>query len=149
MAVDSRWAMSTAVRSSKRMSSAASIFVSDCRSRLEVASSRTSTRGWARKARARAMSCRSPDDSDWPRSWTIVSTPFGIRSIRSVSPTVRTASSTSSSEASGRAKAMLSRMVPAKRNGSWGTTPSWRRSDPRVTDSRSCPSMRTRPSVGS
>ena len=45
------------------------------------------------------------------------------------SPTRSTASRTSSSGASGRAKAMLSRMVPAKRNGSWGTTPSWLRSE--------------------
>jgi hypothetical protein len=68
--------------------------------------------------------------------------------MSSESPTVRTASSTSSSVASGRAKAMLSRMVPAKRNGSWGTTPSWRRSDSSVT-AQVVPSMRTRPSVGS
>ena len=66
-----------------------------------------------------------------------------------VSPTARTASSTSASVASGRAKARLSRIVPAKRKGSWGTTPSWRRSDSRVTPARSWPSMSTRPAVGS
>ena len=36
------------------------------RSRLEVASSSTSTRGCARNARASAISWRSPEDSDWP-----------------------------------------------------------------------------------
>mgnify|MGYP006162861583 CR=1 FL=1 len=41
-------------------------------------------------------------------------------------PTARHASSTSSSVASGRAKATLSRSDPANRNGSWGTVPSWR-----------------------
>ena len=47
--------MRTAVRASRRMSSAASIFVSDCRSRFEVASSSTITLGWARNALASAM----------------------------------------------------------------------------------------------
>ena len=46
-----------------------------------------------------------------------------------INPTVRTASHTSSSVASGRAKAMVSPTVPAKRNGSWGTPPSWLRRD--------------------
>ena len=75
--------------------------------------------------------------------------PLGIRSTTSVRPTWSTASWISSSLASGRAKAMLSPMVPAKRNGSWGTTPSWLRSECMVTSRRSCPSMRTRPTVGS
>ena len=57
--------------------------------------------------------------------------------MRSVSPTLCTASQTASSGASGRAKEMLSRMEPAKRNGSWGTTPSWLRSDCNVTVRRS------------
>ena len=52
---------------------------------------------------------------------------------------------TSSSVALGPAKAMLSRMVPANRNGSWGTTPSWRRSESMVTSRRSWPSIATRP----
>ena len=45
----------------------------------------------------------------------------------------------------GRAKATLSRIVPVKRNGSWGTTPSWRRSEFSVTSRRSWPSMVTLP----
>ena len=49
----------------------------------------------------------------------------------------------------GRAKEMLSRIVPAKRNGSWGTTPSCRRSECSETSFRSNPSIRTRPAVGS
>ena len=68
-----------AVRPSSTASSPASTWVSDLRSRFDVASSSTSTRGAARNARARARSWRSPDDSDTPRSWTSVSTPSGSR----------------------------------------------------------------------
>jgi hypothetical protein len=42
-------------------------------------------------------------------------------------PTAAAVASTSSSDASGFAKRMLSAIVPLKRNGSWSTTPSWRR----------------------
>ena len=78
----------------------------------------------------------------------------GVEAVRasgrpaSVSPTLSTASWISSSVASGRAKAMLSPMVPAKRNGSWGTTPSWRRSERMVTSRRSWPSISTLPAGG-
>ena len=51
-----------------------------------------------------------------------------LRPARS-DPSCCTASHTASSGAPGRAKEMLSRMVPAKRNGSWGTTPSWLRNE--------------------
>ena len=87
IAVDRRWATMIAVRPSSTASRPASTWVSDLRSRFDVASSSTSTRGDARNARASAMSCRSPDDSDTPRSCTGVSTPSGSRSMSSVSPT--------------------------------------------------------------
>ena len=69
--------MSTAVRPSSSTSSARSTSDSVARSRLEVASSRISTRGDARNARASAMSWRSPDDRVTPRSWHGVSSPSG------------------------------------------------------------------------
>ena len=101
IAVESRWATMIAVRPSSSASRPASTWASDLRSRFDVASSRTSTRGSARKARASAMSWRSPDDSETPRSWTGVSTPSGRRSTSSVRPTRLTASLTSSSVADG------------------------------------------------
>ena len=88
-------------------------------------------------------------DSDEPRSWMTWSSPSGWRSTRSPSPTASTAAHSSSSVASGAAKARLSRMEPANRNGSWGTTPIWRRSERSVTSRRSWPSMRTVPWTGS
>ena len=53
------------------------------------------------------------------------------------------------SVASGSAKVRLARTVSLKRKGSWGTTPSWRRSDSMVTSRRSWPSRSTRPAAGS
>jgi len=49
--------------------------------------------------------------------------------MKSCAPTVCAACTTSSGVASGRPKAMLSVTVPAKRNPSCGTMPSWCRSD--------------------
>ena len=51
--------------------------------------------------------------------------------------------------ASGRANAMFSRSVPAKRKPSWGTMPSCERSDSCVTWLMSVPSIVIRPSRGS
>ena len=51
--------------------------------------------------------------------------------------------------ASGRPKAMFSRTLPEKRNPSWGTIPSWRRSACCRTPRRSWPSTSTRPPAGS
>ena len=60
-----RWAMMIAVRpSSTRVEARLDLASPTCRSRFDVASSSTSTRGRARKARASARSWRSPDDSD-------------------------------------------------------------------------------------
>ncbi len=51
-------------------------------------------------------------------------------STNSSAPTARAAATTSSRVASGRPNAMFSPTVPAKRNPSCGTMPSWRRSEP-------------------
>ena len=69
----SRWAMITAVRSARIVCSARWTSRSLGTSRLEVASSRISTAGSARKARANATSCRCPADSRPPRLATSVS----------------------------------------------------------------------------
>ena len=47
-------------------------------------------------------------------------------------PIACAAAATSSSVASGRPKRMLSAIVPLNRNGSWSTTPSWRRYRPQL-----------------
>ena len=69
--------------------------------------------------------------------------------MKSFAPTVAAAATTSSGVASGFPNAMFSWTVPAKRNPSCGTIPSWRRSDSWVTSRRSCPSILIRPSRGS
>ena len=69
--------------------------------------------------------------------------------MNSSAPTARAAATISSSVASGRPKAMLSRTVPPNRKPSWGTIPICERSDSAVTERRSWPSTSTRPQVGS
>ena len=64
-------------------------------------------------------------------------------------PTAAAAWRTSSSLACGRPKAMFSRIVPEKRNASWGTMPICERSEELLTVRRSWPSIDTRPDVGS
>ena len=73
----------------------------------------------------------------------------GARRRTSSAPTALAAATTSSSVASGRAKAMFSRIVPENRKPSCGTMPSWRRRLSCVTSRRSCPSIVIRPSRGS
>ena len=85
-AVVRRCAMRIAERPSRIASRARSTTVSLWRSSDDVASSRMSTRGRARKARASARSWRSPADRVWPRSCTGVSRPWGSRSTRSRRP---------------------------------------------------------------
>ena len=68
-----RWAMITAVRSSSSVRSACCTSRSDGTSSDEVASSRMSTAGSARKARANDTSWRCPDDRRAPFWWTSVS----------------------------------------------------------------------------
>ena len=71
--VDSRWAITNVVRPSMTSRSAVLISRSVVASTDEVASSRISTRGSARKARAIAIRWRCPPDSVRPRSPTRVS----------------------------------------------------------------------------
>ena len=66
---------------------------------------------------------RCPADSETPRSPTSESNPSGIRRMNSPAPIASAAASISSSEASGRPKAMFSRTVPEKRNPSCGADP--------------------------
>ena len=122
---------------------------SEGRSRDDVASSRISTFGSARKARANATSWRCPDDSRTPRRRTSVSYPLGIAVMNSWAPITRAAFSTSSRLAPGRPKSMLSPTVPEKRKLSCVTiTIAHRRSETAI-ERRSTPSSVTRPEVGS
>ena len=59
------------------------------------------------------------------------------------------AAATSASSASGRPKAMFSRIVPENRKASCGTIPICERSEATAMERRSCPSTSTRPAVGS
>ena len=71
--VESRWAMTMAVRPRSSTFSASWMRASVSVSTEDVASSRTSTRGsWAR-ARAKERSCCCPTESVAPRSFTSVS----------------------------------------------------------------------------
>ncbi len=76
-AVESRWAITTTVRPSMSRSMARSTSSSVPGSRLEVASSSTSSAGSTSAARASDTSCFSPADSREPRSRTSVSSPWG------------------------------------------------------------------------
>ena len=115
------------VRPESSVSSARSIRISVGRSMFEVASSRIRIRGSARRARAIEISCRSPAERPAPPSRTGWSSPSSNRAATRSTPIAAAVARTSSSVASGRAKRMLSAIVPEKRNGSWSTTPSWRR----------------------
>ena len=147
--VESRWAMISAVRPRNTVRSARCTARSVGMSRLEVASSRISTAGSARKARAKAISCRWPADNRPPRLRTSVSKPAGSRRMNSSAPTARAACSISARDAPGRPKAMLSATEPENRK------PSWVIITTAVCRSRSessfsaMPSRRTWPSVGS
>ena len=106
-------------------------------------------RGSASRALANAISCRCPAESETPRSPTSASKPFGIRLMKSPAPIASAAASISSSDASGRPKAMFSRTVPEKRNPSCGTIPSWLRRQVELRSRRSLPSTSTVPRCGS
>ena len=77
--VDSRWAMMIAVRSARIVRRARCTRRSLGMSSDDVASSRISTAGSARNARANATSCRWPADSRPPRLPTIGVVPLGQR----------------------------------------------------------------------
>ena len=118
---------------------------------------RSAGRGWRSPRRAPPPAARPGTPGPAPAAAAPPTTPTGraraagcparpasARPGRAARPR-RPPPTPASSEASGRAKAMLSRSVPANRNGSCGTTPIWRRSDASVTSRRSCPSIRMRP----
>ena len=65
-----RWAMAIVVRPRMRLSRANWISRSVSVSTDEVASSRIKMRGSINSARAMLIRCRSPPESDWPRSPT-------------------------------------------------------------------------------
>src|SRR5581483_6436803 len=139
-----RCATMTVVRSRKNPRSASSISRSVAASTAESASSRTRTRGDAASTRASATRCFWPPESVIPRSPTRVSRPAGISARSRPRPAMRTAHPTRPS-ASSSAKATFSRSVREKRNGSWGTRPICRRSQPSGSVRTSRPSRRTVP----
>ena len=100
-------------------------------SSAEVASSSMSSAGPGNTARAMAMRCRWPPDSDAPPSATTVSRPIGIASMTRSRQATRAAHATRGRSASGAHRAMLSRTVPPNTNGLCGTTPICRRTLPR------------------
>ena len=123
-----RWAITIEVRPCSRRSSAFSISTSVGRSMFDVASSRIRMRGSASSARPIEMSCRSPAERPEPPSRTACSRPSREARRDAVEPDrPRRLGSTCSSLAPGAAKRRLSAMLPANRNGSCRTTPSWRR----------------------
>ena len=91
--VESRCAMTIAVRPARASASAACTAASDSESRCAVASSRITTRGLASSSRAIVSRWRSPPESRYPRSPTTVSRPSGSVSSRSPSRARRSASS--------------------------------------------------------
>src|SRR6266704_2151540 len=140
-----RCATRMVVRSRKKPRSWSRMVRSVSASTLESASSRTSTRGAAASTRASATRCFCPPESVTPRSPTIVSRPWG-NSVRSrASAAMRTAQSTCPSPSPSSARPTFSRVVREKRKGSWGTSPTWRRSQPSGSVRMSRPSSRMLP----
>ena len=77
------------------------------------------------RARAIAMRCCSPPDRLFPLPNT-VSKPSGRASIRSAMQAATAAARTSASVASGRPRAILSRIDMRSSCGSWSTNPMFR-----------------------
>lgn len=137
--------MSNVVRSAVTARSVSWIAASVTVSIADVASSRISTRGSVSRARASPSRCRCPPDSVSPRSPTSVAYPSGSARMNSSASAARAAAKTSSSLASGRPYAMLSRTEVENRNASSKTTPiAWRRSF-NGTSRTSSPPTRTEP----
>ena len=122
-AVVSRCAITMTVRPAISRSSARSSSSSVPGSRLDVASSSTSTDGSMSPARATDTSCRSPAEKFVPaRLDRACRDPQGSASNRAVSPRSSSAARTRASSASGDAMSRFSRIVPVKRKPSWGMT---------------------------
>ena len=143
--VDSRWAMTNEVRSLRSAAIASCTSTSVRVSTDEVASSRMSSAGCAKNARAIVMSWRSPADTFAPSSSIRVSYPSGSVCTNRSTKVARAASFTSSSVASRRPYRMFSMMVPPNRTASCSTMPTWPRSTPRSRARMSTPSSRMRP----
>ena len=133
--VESRCAITIAVRPASSRSSPVSIARSVRTSTFEVASSRIRIRGSASSARANAISCRWPAESETPRSPTSVSKPSGSRLMNSPAPIASAAASISSSRGVRAARRRCSRgrcprtgSPPGARSraGCAGTAPSGR-----------------------
>ena len=92
-------------------------------SRFEVASSRTSMCGLRSNTRASASRCRSPPESDAPRSPILVAKRSSRFEINSSACALRAASKTSSGLAPSLPKAMFSCIVPLNKRISCGTYP--------------------------
>mmetsp|Transcript_10713 Transcript_10713/g.25409 ORF Transcript_10713/g.25409 Transcript_10713/m.25409 type:complete len:133 (-) Transcript_10713:3597-3995(-) len=116
--VDSRWATMIVVRPCMSFSRASATSCSLSVSRALVASSRRSTDGSFRTARAIAMRCFWPPERFVPRSPTSVSNPSGRLRMNSAALASVAASSTSSLVALGRPSLMFSLTVMAKSVGS-------------------------------
>mmetsp|Transcript_24438 Transcript_24438/g.78839 ORF Transcript_24438/g.78839 Transcript_24438/m.78839 type:complete len:142 (-) Transcript_24438:1803-2228(-) len=99
--VDRRWATTTVVRWVMSRSIAFCTTCSDSESSAEVASSRSSTFGSTRSARAMAMRCFCPPDSWTPRSPTSVSKPCSNESMKASALAVRAAVRIAASSALG------------------------------------------------
>ena len=110
-----RWAMMSFVASFSSWANAARIFASVAVSTALVESSKISTLGFFKMARAMQMRCFCPPETftpPWPRS---VSRPPGIRSRNSSAQAARQADQSSSSVAWGLPQRRFSRMVPVNR----------------------------------
>ena len=114
--VDSRCAMTTDVRSASRVCRPSCTSASPGTSSELVASSRMSSAGSARNARANDTSWRCPADSRTPRLSTSVSYPSGIDAMRSCTPTARAAASISARRRARACRARCSRR-PSRRTG--------------------------------
>ena len=145
-----RWAMITAVRSSSSVRSACCTRRSEGTSSDEVASSRISTAGSARKARAKRHELALPGRE--PRALLV---DVGVVALGQAADELVGADGPGGaprsrpSAAPGRPRRMLSATEPANRKLSWVTVMTARRRSASVRSRRSTPSSSTRPSVGS
>mmetsp|Transcript_32094 Transcript_32094/g.52084 ORF Transcript_32094/g.52084 Transcript_32094/m.52084 type:complete len:182 (-) Transcript_32094:148-693(-) len=147
--VDSRWAITSVVRSRRSPASASCTESSVLVSSAEVASSRRTTGGSFRRQRAIATRCFSPPLSLSPRSPTLVSQPSGSDLMNSRICAASHAASTSAMLASMRPYFTLCSIVSLNITVSCGTTPMAARTDRCVTWLMSWPFSRTWPASGS
>ena len=149
--VDSRCAITTVVRlrnPDMSPSSAACTSFSDSLSSAEVASSRSKIAGSPMIARAIAMRCFCPPETNDPPTPTSLSYPLSIRDTNSCALATRAASTTSARVAGAPRvlpAAMLSCTVPENSVGSCSTSPIFERSHSGSKARTSTPSSDTTP----